>query len=111
MAFAGCMNLVDSVDVDKMLAGEPHGKQVLGCTTRSCDCIDGVVFEISKRDKSGAIVVDQDKVNARDLAKAAAALAAAQKQERIEAIKASMDQGTATDEDKADALKLLLEKL
>lgn len=50
LAFADCKNPVDCSDIKKMIAyeqsgGPHHGKVLLACTTKSCGCIDGVVFE------------------------------------------------------------------
>lgn len=105
VAFADCKNLIDKADVDKMLAGLPHGKTVLKCLAPPCECIDGIVFEISKRDKDGKIIIDQDKKNARDLALAAEALAEEKRKEDLEYLK---NKDTYTQQELEQAIKLLL---
>ena len=64
-AHAECDNLIDAVDVEKMVVGTPHGKTFLSCTTDMCLCIDGLDLEIYKVEVDGegnkTLVIDSVK--------------------------------------------------
>lgn len=103
-AFA-CDNLIAKSDVDKMLAGIPHGKSFLKCDEAQCECIDGVIFEESKRDESGKIAIDPVKKAVRD---AESAAKEARKAELAE-LKKKLNEGNATAKDQEEILKRLLD--
>lgn len=122
-AFADCKNLIDCSDAKKMVAGLPHGKQMLKCDEKSCGCMDGAGLTwwiedsslAMNKDGSCSFVVDQSKAKARADAVVAAKQKAIDDAAELAALKTKLKtglkDGTASQADKDAALAKLLDKM